>query len=139
MNVITSMVNNGILVGLFNHDFNMVVQACDDDPLLVYQFKEQKGLYRYNLMIFGDDFNIESEVYMPNDKIENIEFSKIYINFRTSYQAKKFLNYFAPVANFIEDEKGKWWRWAAQSAEIYPGYPNVVYFILTYPPLPPNE
>ena len=139
MNVITSMVNNGVLVGLFTHDFNLVVQACDDDPKLVYEFNKQKGQVLFNLMITGDDYHIQTEVYMPEDKIENTEFSRIYINFTTNYEAKKFLNYFAPVANFIEGAKGKWWRQFGQSAEIHSDYPNVVYFILTYPRLSPPK
>ena len=94
--VIGSMVNQDVLVGLFNHDLIQVSKACNNDLQIVTEIKEV-GDILYQLHITGDDYNIQAEIYEWEDAIE---FSTIWINFRTPYEANKFLNYFAPIVKF---------------------------------------
>ena len=130
--VIGSMVNQDVLVGLFNHDLIQVSKACNNDLQIVTEIKEV-GDILYQLHITGDDYNIQAEIYELEDAIE---FSTIWINFRTPYEANKFLNYFAPIANFkYADNNGYWYRGFLETAKIHPESSNVVLINLRYPRL----
>ncbi|MDA9347062.1 tetratricopeptide repeat protein [bacterium] len=128
--VFGSMVNHNVLVGLFNHDLGQVSIACNNDLQIVTEIKE-KGDALYQLHITGDDYNIQTEIFEWED---GVEFSTIWINFRTPYEANKFLNYFAPIANFKDaDNNGYWSRGFVETAQIHPESSNVVLINLRYP------
>ena len=90
----------------------------------------------WRLSLYGDAWNMQMIVYQPDG---NVEVSKLFIEFKTSFEAKKFLRYFAPLAGFFgPGQDGRYFR-KMQTAEIYEDDVNVVFFWLTYPPIKPSE
>lgn len=136
LNVIFSLVNNDLLVGLFNHDLVKVVDAVDEDPQLVMEKSTREGEeVLWTDRIAGEDYAVTYLIYCPDNTVESIEFSKIWIEFTSAYTAKRFLRYFAPVARFSGNDEDYDYHRKMQTARLLEDHQNVVFFWLTYPRL----
>ena len=135
--VVNRMVETELLLAVFNDDLASILEYADDNSEIAIDHNQDESVIidTWRLFLYGDVWNMQIEIYTPDNDLEELEVSKFFIEFKTSFEAKKFLNYFAPLANFNgPDENGKYFR-LIQTAEIYKDNSNVVFFWLRYPPV----
>ena len=138
VSIVDRMVDTELLQAIFNNDFARMSKYLENNSEISVDHNQGEGLIEdtWRLSLYGDAWNMQMIVYQPND---NIEVSKLFIEFKTSFEANKFLRYFAPLAGFCcPGQDGRYFRkW--QTAEIYEDDVNVVFFWLTYPPIKASE
>lgn len=135
--VVNRMVENELLIAVFNDDLVSILEYADNHSDIVVNHNQGESVIidTWRLFLYGDAWNMQIEIYTPDNNLEELEVSKLFIEFKTSFEAKKFLSYFAPLANFNgPDENGKYFR-QIQTAEIYKDNSTVVFFWLSYPPV----
>lgn len=137
--VVNNIIPEELLQLLFSNDIEGILDYCEQRPELVYTHnlnddkRKLKKLWKLN--VFHENYSMQIIVYSTEFKSE---ISRIYIELETAFIAKKFINYFCPLANFRGPESdGRFYR-MMQTAEILQDYDNVVFFWLTYPPLDLN-
>lgn len=135
--VVNRMVENELLIAVFNDDLVSILEYADNHSDIAVNHNQGESVIidTWRLFLYGDAWNMQIEIYTPDNNLEELEVSKLFIEFKTSFEAKKFLSYFAPLANFNgPDENGKYFR-QYQTAEIYKDNSTVVFFWLSYPPV----
>lgn len=135
--VVDRMVDSELLSAIFKSDLVSILEYADNDSEIAIDHNQGESVFIdiWRLYLYGDAWNMQIEIYTPDNKLAELQVSKLFIEFKSSFEAKKFLTYFAPLANFNgPDEDGKYLR-QIQTAEIYKDNSNVVFFWLSYPPV----
>lgn len=133
--IVDRMVDTELLSRIFNNDLVSVLNYVENNSELTLDHDQGVIKNTWRLYLYGDAWNMQIVVYSPDNKLEELEFSRLFIEFRTTHEAKKFLSYFAPLAGFGGPaDDGRYYRYM-QTAEIYEDNRNVVFFWLTYPPV----
>lgn len=137
ISIVNTLVDDRLLQLLFTNNLGGVLELCesDDEFVCTHNFYDESRLLKdiWKLNITHTNYNIQTIVYSENHDAKKSEFSKIYIEFESSFQAERFLRYFCPLAKFNgPGVDGRYYR-MMQTAEILEDYNNVVFFWLTYP------
>ena len=137
VSVVDRMVDTELLQAIFNDDLDRILTYVENNSDLALDHNQGEGVIKdtWRLFLFGDAWNMQMMVYMPDGKREEFEVSKLFIEFKTSFEANKFLRYFAPLAGFSGSLQEGGYTRNIQSARIYEDDENVVFFWLTYPPV----